>query len=256
VTISLPEEDYDWFDIREEGAGKLKRSGTRPVTSDMPVDPSRDTPPGEGSAALAEQKQFFEFVGPLHSVVVSPASAVVPVGKAKNFRAVSRDRKRRTVAEDLAFRWTIQEGEGRLTNNGSEIVTFTAPDEPGITRLQIEASQGDITCAAESIITVSQYLVPKAAGTASQQKGLPGYTFKSAPGENWRSRYDEDANLIVVNTGHRDFLFASKTKARRLRYLCRLFAKELVLKSFPGITSEQLLERMVELSLFTEENLK
>jgi hypothetical protein len=88
------------------------------------------------------------------------------------------------------------------------------------------------------------------------QKGLPGYTFRSAPGENWRSRYDEQANLVVVNKGHRDFLFASRTKARRLRYLCRLFAKELVLRNFPGITPEQLLERMVELSLFTEENLK
>ena len=36
----------------------------------------------------------------------------------------------------------------------------------------------------------------------------------------------------------------------------RLFAKELVLKNFPGHSPEQLLERMIELSLYTEENLR
>jgi hypothetical protein len=42
----------------------------------------------------------------------------------------------------------------------------------------------------------------------------------------------------------------------KLRYIARLFAKELVLKNFPGQSAEQLLEPMIELSLYTEENLK
>jgi hypothetical protein len=29
--LALPEEDYDWFDIRREGRGSGKRFGTRPV---------------------------------------------------------------------------------------------------------------------------------------------------------------------------------------------------------------------------------
>jgi hypothetical protein len=41
-----------------------------------------------------------------------------------------------------------------------------------------------------------------------------------------------------------------------MRYIARLFAKELVLKNFPGLPSAQMLERMIELSLYTEENLK
>ena len=63
-------------------------------------------------------------------------------------------------------------------------------------------------------------------------------------------------NVIVINNGHRDFVYASRFKALQLRYICRLFAKEMVLKNFPGYAPDQLLERMIELSLYTEENLK
>jgi len=42
----------------------------------------------------------------------------------------------------------------------------------------------------------------------------------------------------------------------KLRYICRLFAKELVLKNFVGIPQNQLLERLLELTLYTEENLR
>jgi hypothetical protein len=58
-----------------------------------------------------------------------------------------------------------------------------------------------------------------------------------------------------VNNGHRDFVYALRNKALKLRYLVRLFAKELVLRNFVGLPSDQLLERMVELSLRTEEHL-
>jgi hypothetical protein len=60
----------------------------------------------------------------------------------------------------------------------------------------------------------------------------------------------------VINNGHRDFVYASRQKALKLRYVCRLFSKELVLRNFPGTSSESLLERMIELSLYTEENLR
>ncbi|MEA3507172.1 MAG: hypothetical protein U9R36_06770 [Elusimicrobiota bacterium] len=50
-------------------------------------------------------------------------------------------------------------------------------------------------------------------------------------------------------------MFAARVKARKLRYICRLFAKELVIKNFPGLSPNELLERMVELTLHTEENL-
>ena len=87
-------------------------------------------------------------------------------------------------------------------------------------------------------------------------RGLPGYTFERAAGELWRSRFDAERNVIIVNSGHRDFVFATKNRALQLRYLVRLYVKELVLRNFAGISPEQLLERMVELSLYAEEKLK
>ena len=39
-------------------------------------------------------------------------------------------------------------------------------------------------------------------------------------------------------------------------YISRLFAKELVVKNFAGSPPGELLERLIELSLYTEENLK
>jgi hypothetical protein len=90
----------------------------------------------------------------------------------------------------------------------------------------------------------------------ANSKGLPNYTLESAPGQLWRSRYDQKRNIIIVNAGHRDFIYAVGQNARKLRYICRLFAKELILHNFIGMPSEQLLERLIELSLYTEENLK
>jgi hypothetical protein len=92
--------------------------------------------------------------------------------------------------------------------------------------------------------------------TAVSTRGLPGYTFERAAGELWRSRFDPERNLIIVNSGHRDFVFATRSRALQLRYLVRLYIKELLLKNFAGISSEQLMERMIELTLYVEDNLK
>ena len=98
--------------------------------------------------------------------------------------------------------------------------------------------------------------MPESRAPSELKHGLPGYTFQRAPGELWRSRYDTDQNVIVINNAHRDFVYASRSKSLKLRYIARLFAKEMVCKNFPGQTPGQLLERMIELSLYTEENLK
>ena len=95
-----------------------------------------------------------------------------------------------------------------------------------------------------------------AGGGDSSYQGLPGYTFHKAVGELWRSRFDAERNLVVINNGHRDFVYAARSKMLKLRYICRLFAKELVLKNFIGIPPDQLLERLLELTLYTEENLR
>ena len=104
--------------------------------------------------------------------------------------------------------------------------------------------------------TVTDTLLPEAKERAPAGHGLPSYTLEHAPGKLWRSRYEIERNLIVVNSGHRDYVFASRAKTLKLRYLARLYAKEMVRRNFPGLRGEELLDRLIELSLYTEEHLR
>lgn len=202
------------------------------------------------------QRQFFEYAGPLFSVMISPTSSVIPVNGSRALRAVARDRARRPVEHDLAHAWSMVEGEGALDHAGGEIATYRAAAEPGLARVKVTVTQGDVVCRAEAQITVTASLLPKSGGGDSSYQGLPGYTFQKAAGELWRSRFDAERNLVVINNGHRDFVYAARSKMLKLRYICRLFAKELVLKNFIDTPPDQLLERLLELTLYTEENLR
>jgi hypothetical protein len=113
-----------------------------------------------------------------------------------------------------------------------------------------------VTCSAEALVTITDSLEAAISTAAVSARGLPGYTFERAAGELWRCRFDADRNIIVVNSGHRDFVFATRNRALQLRYLVRLYVKELVLKNFAGVPNDQLLERMIELPLYAEEKLK
>jgi len=250
--LALPAEEYDWFDVRA-GKGRAK---TGPVPADASPTPDPATDEIGDEEQTGEQKQFFEYEGPLFSVRVSPASCVVPVDTERNLRAVARDKSRRSVERDVTFSWRVLEGQGRLSEVRGECVTFKAPTTPGLTRIKVIATQDRTVCHGEALVTVTDSLLPRTPEAPGTRKGLPSYTFHRAPGELWRSRYDAEQNLIVINNGHRDFVYASRSAARKLRYICRLFAKELVYRNFPGIPPDQLLERMIELSLYTEENLK
>ena len=256
--LALPAEEYDWFNVKTLSQDSSARSA--PDGIPLSDRSARPEPPVNEEGEVVEneepQKQFFEFPGPLSSVQMSPASCVVRVGQTRNLRAIARDRSRRLVEEGLEFRWEILEGDGQLENRDGEIVTFHADDTPGLTRLRLTASQYAMICRAEGLITITDSLVPEPDSSVTRRRGLPGYTFERAPGELWRSRFDSAPNVLVINSGHRDFVFASRTKALKLRYIIRLFAKEVVLANFPGQSPDQLLERLIELSLYTESKLR
>jgi histidine kinase/DNA gyrase B/HSP90-like ATPase len=250
--LALPAEEYDWFDIQKGSQGRAPESAAVTVPlSDL--DDGADNLPAQENARA--QKQFFEYAGPLFAVRVSPRSSVVPVGQSRTYRAVARDRSRHVVEHNLAFRWQIVEGAGVLDNAHAEIVTFSAPEQPGLTRIEVSVTQDATVCEGDALITITDSLLPELKQPAATQPGLPGYTFHKAAGELWRSKFDTEQNVIVVNNGHRDFVYASRNRALKLRYICRLFAKEMVVRNFPGYSPEQLLERMIELSLYTEDNL-
>jgi hypothetical protein len=111
-------------------------------------------------------------------------------------------------------------------------------------------------CSAAALVTITDSLEAAMSPAVVTTRGLPGYSFERAAGEPWRCRFDTARNIIVVNSGHRDFVFATRNRALQLRYLVRLYVKELVLKNFAGLPADQLLERMIELSLYAEEKLK
>ncbi len=254
--LSLPEEDYDWFDIRKAGSGRGKNNV--PLKGEVFSMDGDDASAGEAAGDPGdgkEQQEFFEHSGPLYSVRISPSSTTVGVGKEKAFRAVCRDRAGRSVDTELSFNWQLAEGAGEIANSAGEITKFTAPGEPQLVKLAVYVRQGHLEVLAEALVTVTDSILPETP-KSDTQRGLPEYTFEKRPGELWRSRFDVDNNLIVVNNGHRDFVYASRSKAVKLRYVCRLFAKELVQHNFPGANSDYLLERMIELLMYTEENLR
>jgi Histidine kinase-, DNA gyrase B-, and HSP90-like ATPase len=248
--LALPAEEYDWFDLHSRGQ---RGSGSSNGEFDSGAEPNVGTT--ESETGNTKQRQFFEFAGPLFSVAISPASSVVRVGELRSLRALPYDRSRRRVEADLTFNWEVVEGGGALDQSHNQAVSFMAPAEPELVRVKVWVRQGDIERSGDGLITVTHELLPQVGTTGVESAGLPGYTFESAPGDSWRSRFDSTRNIIVVNNGHRDFVYAGRNKSLKLRYLVRLYSKELVLKNFVGLPPDQLLERMVELSLRTEENL-
>ena len=256
--LALPAEEYDWFEVHRFAPGRRSGAATGPA-----LEPTRPTSPeaAEGGRAndpgaeTAPPQAFFEIAGPLHSVRVSPASSVVKVGASRAFRAICRDRSGRQVDEGVIYAWTLVEGGGSLADPHAEIVDFEAPDQPGLVTLKLVASQRDVVCEAKALVTVTDSLVADRDGAAPRQ-GLPGYTYENEPGQLWRSRHEVDRELIVINSGHRDFVYASQSRASQLRYIARLFVKELVLANFPGAPPQELLDRVLELMLYMESNLK
>jgi hypothetical protein len=254
--LALPPEEYDWFDIQartNSDGGSAKPVAGNTASQEEIADLGVSEPAFNQEEA---QRQFFDYAGPLFSVVASPAASTVPVNERRRFKALPRDRSRRRVADDLLFSWEIIDGDGSIDNTANQEVEYAATATPGLVRLRVTVTQREIACSAEALVTVTDSLDIPLNSAVVNSRGLPGYTFERAAGALWRSRFDADRNVIVVNNGHRDFVFATKNRALQLRYLVRLYVKELVLKNFAGVSAEQLLERMIELSLYAEEKLK
>jgi len=256
--LALPREEYDWFDVQSRA---LKESGgaSNSTASALPAGTDwQEVLPGvsEPTSSDSPQRQFFDYAGALFGVVVSPAASTTPLNETRKFRALPRDRSRRRVVDDLTFTWELIEGEGTLQGVVDQEVEYRAPAVPGLARLKVSVTQREVTATAEALITVTDSLANAMIPAVVNARGLPGYTFERAAGELWRCRFDAERNIIVVNSGHRDFVFATRNRALQLRYLVRLYVKELVLKNFAGLPADQLLERMIELSLYAEEKLK
>ena len=269
--LALPSADYQWLEVTEPrrrtaaGAAGTATSARGGGRGDTPLidlaDPEGSLVPESGGttpdAAASDERAFHEHAGPLYKVTVSPASAVVKVGETCTIRCLPKDRSGRAIEAGVEVRWQAVEGAGSLRDRDREVVTFVAPAQPGLAVIRVTARQQDSECRADASVTITESLGDRFDSPQQNSgRGIPRYTFRHAPGELWRSRYDGQNNLIVVNNGHSDFRYASEKRARELRYMLRLYAKELVLENFPGYERGELLERMIELSLYAEEHLR
>ncbi len=255
--LALPDDEYEWFRVEVEGKKAARKGGVAGAALEGANEAAGG---GSGDAAAASEEshrqlELFEHVGPLFNVRISPSTCTVAIEKSKALQAVARDRNRKPIEEGVTYQWEVLEGGGTLSQSEGPCVEFQAPVEPALAKVRVTATQGAIACQAEALITITDSLLSERS-SSGERRGLPSYTFHKAPGQLWRSRFDVEQNVIVINKGHRDFVFASRHKSLQLRYVCRLFAKELVVHNFPGLRPEQLLERMIELSLYTEENLR
>ena len=274
---ALPTADYQWLAVTEP-----RRTVAPGVPGDAATAPDQgpasgaDGTPlidfGDGESPLLPEgggpaaadgvddpgaRPFHEHAGPLYKVTVAPASVVVRVGETCTIRAVPKDRRGRVIDAGVEVSWQVVDGAGSLSDADRDVVTFTAPAEPGLSVVRVTARQQESQCTAEATVTVTESLGERLDHPPQNNgRGIPDYTFHHAPGELWRSRYDAENNVIVVNNGHSDYRYADQKRARTLRYIFRLYAKELVLDNFPGYDRGELLERLIELSLYTEEHLR
>ena len=280
--LHLPTEEYGWLATKtreprrsspgEQGGaiGDGVESSTNPGESGSGQTSlaTAGEPPSEEDASFGEyipealekedaQKDFFDFPGPLYKLMISPASSVINVGERKKLKAVARDKSGRMIDAGLTYEWRVWEGVGAIEGIDAAYAEYIAPDEPCIATVELRVRQDETLVVANALVTVTAELIHRSGGGAgASRRGLPGYTYKKAPGELWRSRYDTEKSIIVVNNAHADFIYASRQGMTKIRYIARLFAKELVLANFPEATKEELLERLVELTLYTEENLR
>jgi hypothetical protein len=252
--LALPREEYAWFTLRRRA---LREGGARGPDGDVELGPEfENAMPGLIEMPDPRQIDLFDYAGPLYRVEISPAAMTAALNQVRKFTALPQDRAQRHVQDGVWFAWRILEGGGLLQSAADQEVEFRAPATPGLTRLQVTVTQRDISCSAEALVTITDSLPAPLTPTVVTRRGLPGYTFERAAGELWRCRFDAARNIIVVNGGHRDFVFATRNRATQLRYLMRLYVKELVLRNFAELPADQLLERMIELSLHAEAHLK
>ena len=274
--LFLPTEEYSWLNLQ----GKIKTRIVRSENGDIAgggfaEDGSEEHAEYIDAAAIdsevsdsiimpaissepAAEKSFFDYPGPLYSAVISPSSTVIPINTSKTFQLKARDKKRTPIEDRIDIHWDQKAELGTFSSMTGEFIEFRAGNVPGVEEIIAYVTENDKTIECSAVITITGELFGKEheeAGGGGNKKGLPGYTFNHCPGELWRSRYDSERSIIIINSGHADFLFASKSNPRKLRYITKLYAKELVLINFPEADRDKMLERMIELQLYTEENL-
>jgi len=267
---ALPPEEYDWFVPVKKQPGRAHLGNTN-LLQDQQVKYSAESVSSDDSlieksslqieatqANTTEQFALFQAAGPLASVRIQPKTCIIKVETERKLTAICKDRQGIPCTDNLQYEWSMT-GQGTLEGMDLPTLSLKSNSEPGLMMIKVKVTQARqsepaLEFHAEAIITVAAE-IPQFSRTHQDAKGLPAFTYQHAPGELWRSRYEEARHLIVINSGHRDYIFASRTMASKLRYLVRLFTKELILKNFQGLSAREAMDRLIEVSQLAEQGL-
>ncbi|MFM8433896.1 MAG: ATP-binding protein [Planctomycetia bacterium] len=243
----LPAEEYLFFDIPKQAPALQPQPGP----AGMPLaEGDHDAPQAREAPGSAEPPPLFApEPGPLATVRIAPRQARRTPGRGCRLTAVPRDADGAQVVDGLAWEWRAVAGAATLEPDGNQCMVTSAV--LGLVTVEAVARQGEI----EAVDRVDVKFLEQADGDGVGGRGLPSYRLEAEHGQAWRSRYDARANEIVINSAHRDFLASRSSAARHRRYIGKLYAKEVVLTNFPHESPAAVMERLIEVTLRTEDAL-
>jgi hypothetical protein len=249
----LPSNEYLFFDIPEsrpalgkapEGAGDSESVAAGARLPERGAEPS-----GAGVAGDDGQILLPLEVGALTAVRIRPRNPRREPGKDCRLTATAMDANGIVIEQGIEFGWHVVDGGGVLHGVEGPACCVTSP-QPGQVVVEVRATQAGAS--ATDQVTV-KFLESGGASADDSAKGLPAYRLEAEHGHSRRSRYDVVKNEIVINSGHRDFLASKASVAKHRRYIGKLYAKEVVLINFPHESPAEVLERLVEITLRTED---
>lgn len=215
--------DYSWFE---------KEGGAVP-------SPGKGGPGKHGGAS----KPVRLSAGPLAEVKVSPKLALLGPNERRVLAARCFDPSGAVIPSGVSFEWRATSQLVGLTQTGAA-VTVEAKGREGEVAVRVVARLAGVEKYGEARVVVAK---------THRLLGFPPPDPVHAPMEPWRSRYSRDRGVLEINSGHRDYQRAADGGRRpRLKYVARLYAKELVLMNFAGTRDDLLLERMIEVTTAIE----
>ena len=241
----LPAEDYLFFDIPKTEPAQHDRAGTGEGTGG---EASRQSKPAR-AAANDGPRLFAADPGPLAVVRISPRRPRRLPGGSCLFTAMPCDADGTPIPNGVAISWQIVAGSAAIATDGASC--RVASSDLGLVTIEATARQAGIEVSDRVDL---KFMIDADADTAGG-RGLPGYRLEPEHGQPWRSRYDGTANEIVINSAHRDFLASRASAAKHRRYVGKLYAKEVVLTNFPHESPAEVMERLIEVTLRTEDAL-
>jgi hypothetical protein len=250
--------EYDLFAVRGTGNdsavgdnGRAARSGPAEAGATV-VDGatiSAARPDMDSNSAEEDEPPSLLPAGPLAALQIVPARTQVERLGQRRLSAIPRDALGTRIRRPLGVRWTADSSLVAVSPADGSVTTVSAGAEIGTAAIRAVAVDGAVSAAGESVVEVVDVLL----GSEGPRPGIPEPAFIDEPAGAWRSRMR--AGIWEVNNGHPDFLVASTTARRKLRYLAALLSKEIVLHSFPSPQLGPALERLVGVLTITERQL-